>query len=182
VMAFDELEDLLLARRYDDGHRMAEAFFAGIVQAMHQIDGMCFLVFAERGLWNRFVPSLDGYIQDRLNNPIHVPAVGTIKALRLEAPPAELVRQVVEARLRPTLDELPDATDLSPIFPFTDEQVIRIARTEPTLRDMLQQFRHLFDHVVFGGDTDAKPAAPPPVGYTAPEEDEEPGQELIDLN
>ena len=30
-------------------------------------------VFAERGLWNRFVPSLDGYIQDRLNNPIHLP-------------------------------------------------------------------------------------------------------------
>src|SRR5207247_10533435 len=25
-----------------------------------------------------------------------------------------------------------------------------IATTEPTLRDMLQQFRHLFDHVVYG--------------------------------
>ena len=87
VVAFDQLEDLLLARRNDDGHRTAEAFFAGIVQAMHQISGVCFLVFAERGLWNRFVPSLDGYIQDRLNNPIHVPGHGTIKALRLEAPP-----------------------------------------------------------------------------------------------
>ena len=73
VVAFDQLEDLLLARRSDDAHRIAEAFFAGIVQAMHQIDGICFLVFAERGLWNRFVPSLDGYIQDRLNNPVHVP-------------------------------------------------------------------------------------------------------------
>src|SRR5207248_11582598 len=30
------------------------------------------------------------------------------------------------------------------------EQVMRIASTEPTLRDMLQQFRHLFDHVVYG--------------------------------
>ena len=73
VVAFDQLEDLLLARRTDDGHRIAEAFFAGIVQAMHQLDGISFLIFAERGLWNRFVPSLDGYIQDRLNNPIHVP-------------------------------------------------------------------------------------------------------------
>jgi len=45
---------------------------------MHQVDGICFLVFAERGLWNRFVPSLDGYIQDRLNNPVHVPGYGTI--------------------------------------------------------------------------------------------------------
>src|SRR5262249_8243583 len=79
VVAFDQLEDLLLARRTDDGHRVAEAFFAGIVQTMHQIDGICFLVFAERGLWNRFVPSLDGYIQDRLNNPVHVPRHGTIK-------------------------------------------------------------------------------------------------------
>jgi hypothetical protein len=150
VVAFDQLEDLLLVRRQDDGHRIAEAFFAGIVQAMHQIDGICFLVFAERGLWNRFVPSLDGYIQDRLNNPVHVPGFGTIKALRLEAPPPELVRLVVQARLRPALEELPDFADLPALFPFTDEQVERIARTEPTLRDMLQQLRHLFDHLVYG--------------------------------
>src|SRR5207249_9423591 len=150
VVAFDQLEDLLLARRADDGHRVAEAFFAGIVQTMHQIDGICFLIFAERGLWNRFVPSLDGYIQDRLNNPVHVPRYGTIKTLRLEAPPPDLVRRVVEARLRPALEELPDFADLPPIFPFTDDQVTRVARTEPTLRDMLQQFRHLFDHVVYG--------------------------------
>lgn len=160
VVAFDQLEDLLLARRSDDGHRVAEAFFAGIVQAMHQIDGICFLVFAERGLWNRFVPSLDGYIQDRLNNPVHVPQHGTIQALRLEAPSPELVRRVVEARLRPTLEELPESAERSSIFPFTDEQILRIARTEPTLRDMLQQFRHLFDHLVFGMDpTEKRPDA-----------------------
>jgi hypothetical protein len=150
VVAFDQLEDLLLARRSDDGHRVAEAFFAGIVQAMHQVDGICFLVFAERGLWNRFVPSLDGYIQDRLNNPVHVPGHGTIKALRLEAPSPELVRRVVEARLRPSLAEMLDCAELLPLFPFTDEQVTRVARTEPTLRDMLQQFRHLFDHIAYG--------------------------------
>lgn len=150
VVAFDQLEDLLLVRRNDEGHRMAEAFFAGIVQVMHQIDGICFLVFAERGLWNRFVPSLDGYIQDRLNNPIHVPGHGTIKALRLEAPAPELVRMVVEARLRPALEELPDFHELPPLFPFTEEQISRVARTEPTLRDMLQQYRHLFDHVIYG--------------------------------
>src|SRR6516162_2026734 len=97
VVAFDQLEDLLLARRSDDAHRTAEAFFAGIVQAMHQLDGIAFLVFAERGLWNRFVPSLDGYIRDRLNNPIHLPQHGTLQALRLEAPPADLVRRVVMA-------------------------------------------------------------------------------------
>ena len=150
VAAFDQLEDLLLARRGDDGHRVAEAFFAGIVQAMHQIDGICFLIFAERGLWNRFVPSLDGYIQDRLNNPIHVPQHGTIKALRLEAPSTALVRRVVEARLRPVLEELPEVADLPTFFPFTAEQIQRVAHTEPTLRDMLQQFRHLFDFLVYG--------------------------------
>jgi hypothetical protein len=160
VVAFDQLEDLLLARRNDDGHRVAEAFFAGIVQAMHQIDGICFLIFAERGLWNRFVPSLDGYIQDRLNNPVHVPGHGTIKTLRLEAPPPELVRRVVEARMRPALEELPDFGDLPPIFPFNDEQVQRIARTEPTLRDALQQFRHLFDHLVYGTKSDAETRGP----------------------
>jgi hypothetical protein len=157
VVAFDQLEDLLLARRSDDAHRIALAFFAGIVQAMHQIDGICFLIFAERGLWNRFVPSLDGYIQDRLNNPVHVPQHGTIKTLRLEAPAPDLVQRVVEARLRPALEELPDFADLAAIFPFSDEQVQRVARTEPTLRDMLQQFRHLFDHVVYG----EAPVVPP---------------------
>jgi hypothetical protein len=150
VVAFDQLEDLLLARRSDDAHRVALSFFAGIVQAMHQIDGICFLIFAERGLWNRFVPSLDGYIQDRLNNPVHVPQHGTIKTLRLEAPAPELVVRVVEARLRPALEELPDFGELPALYPFTEEQVMRVARTEPTLRDMLQQFRHLFDHVVYG--------------------------------
>src|SRR5262249_25288164 len=68
VVAFDQLEDLLLSRRSDDAHRIAESFYAGVVKAMHHIDGISFLIFAERGLWNRFVPSLDGYIQDRLNN------------------------------------------------------------------------------------------------------------------
>lgn len=148
VVAFDQLEDLLLARRNDDCHRVAEAFFAGIVQVMHQIDGLCFLIFAERGLWNRFVPSLDGYIQDRLNNPVHVPRFGTVKAIRLEAPPANLVRRVVEARMRPVLDQLPATETLSEIYPFTEEQIAQAAQTEPTLRDMLQQFRHLYDHMV----------------------------------
>jgi hypothetical protein len=154
VVAFDQLEDLLLARRTDDSHRTAESFFAGIVQSMHQLDGISFLIFAERGLWNRFVPSLDGYIQDRLNNPIHLPNHGTLKTLRLEAPPLDLVRRIVEARLRPALEKLPDFADLTPIFPFTEEQINLVARTEPTLRDMLQQFRHQFDHVVYNSQED----------------------------
>ena len=158
VVAFDQLEDLLLARRNDDAHKVAETFFAGIVQVMHQLDGVCFLVFAERGLWNRFVPSLDGYIQDRLNNPVHVPQHGTVKTIRLEAPAPELVRKVVEARLDGGLRELRDASQFDPLFPFTDEQVRRIAQTEPTLRDMLQQCRHLFDHVVYGHEAWSGPA------------------------
>jgi len=165
VVAFDQLEDLLLSRRNDDGHKIAEAFFAGIVQGMHQIDGLLFLIFAERGLWNRFVPSLDGYIQDRLNNPVHVPKFGTVKAVRLEAPAPEMVKQVVEARLRPVLDEIPDSGDLPEMFPFREEQIVRVARTEPTLRDMLQQLRHLFDHLVYGpeeaGEAPRKPMHEP---------------------
>lgn len=162
VVAFDQLEDLLLARRSDDVHKIAEAFFAGIVQVMHQVDGLCVLVFAERGLWNRFVPSLDGYIQDRLNNPVHVPQHGTVKAIRLEAPAAELVKRVVEARLRSVLSEVPEGQRLSSIYPFSLDQVGQIAATEPTLRDMLQQFRHLFDHLVYG-----PPGAEPGQGQPA---------------
>lgn len=165
VVAFDQLEDLLLARRADDGKKMAEAFFAGIVQVMHQIDGVCFLVFAERGLWNRFIPSLDGYIQDRLTNPIHVPGHGTFKALRLEAPAAEMVRKVCEARLKSVLG---DIDGLPALFPFTEEQVDQVARTEPTLRDMLQQFRHLFDAIVFGEGAAPKEKEAPRIAESAP--------------
>src|SRR5262249_12242046 len=102
-----------------------------------------------RGLWNRFVPSLDGYIQDRLNNPIHVPEHGTIKTVKLEPPSHELVRRVVEARLEPTRAELPDARELPSLFPFNEEQVHRVARAEPALRDMPHQFREMFDGLVY---------------------------------
>ena len=155
VIAFDQLEDLLLARRNDDAHKTAETFFAGIVKAMHQLDGISFLVFAERGLWNRFIPSLDGYIQDRLNNPVHVPGYGTIKCMKLDAPPFELVRKVVMARLEPALRGLPNFKSLPVFYPFTLEQIDRIARTEPTLRDMLQQFRHFFDKIVYGAESES---------------------------
>lgn len=171
VIAFDQLEDLLLARRNDDAHKTAETFFAGIVKAMHQLDGISFLIFAERGLWNRFIPSLDGYIQDRLNNPVHVPGYGTIKCMKLDAPPFELVRKVVMARLEPALRGFSNHRGLPEYYPFTQEQVDRIARTEPTLRDMLQQFRHFFDKIVYGAESEtiAEPIASSnqasPVGY-----------------
>jgi len=151
VVAFDQLEDLLLVRRTEDGHKVSESFFAGLVQVLHQVDGICFLIFAERGLWNRFVPSLDGYIQDRLNHPLHLPGYGSVAAVRLDPPTPDLVRKVVVVRLRPALEQF--GSEISPIFPFNEEQVLRIARTEPTLRDMLQQFRRLFDRLVYGQET-----------------------------
>ena len=104
---------------------------------------------------------MDGYIQDRLNNPVHVPKLGTVKAIRLEAPAESLVRRVVEARLRPVLEEIPEGNDLPDIYPFADEQITRIAKSEPTLRDMLQQFRHLFDHVVYEAEETASPVPKP---------------------
>lgn len=177
VVAFDQLEDLLLVRRTEDAHKVSESFFAGIVQLMHRIDGLCFLVFAERGLWNRFVPSLDGYIQDRLNNPIHLPKYGTIKALKLEPPAPYLVWQVVAARLKPALEELAGEMKQCPAtYPLTDEQIARVAKTEPTLRDMLQQFRHLFDSVVYGNTTVTMIEQDPPTVKDLPAPTEMPAQ------
>jgi hypothetical protein len=65
---------------------------------------------------------------------------------------------------------LPDFPDLPSNYPFNDEQVSRIAKTEPTLRDMLQQFRHLFDHLVYGeapvmqlAEPQVRPLPPDPI-------------------
>ncbi|MFO0809743.1 MAG: hypothetical protein U0746_14060 [Gemmataceae bacterium] len=100
VVAFDQLEDLLLARRSDDAHKTAEAFFAGIVQTMHQVDGVC-LIFAERGLGTASCPRSTAISRtdSTTRSTQHDQAVG------FAPPPAELVRQVVEARLRPGLDD-----------------------------------------------------------------------------
>ncbi|MFZ4646314.1 MAG: hypothetical protein ACOYNP_11225 [Gemmataceae bacterium] len=161
VIAFDQLEDLLLARRGEDSFRIAESFFAGIVQSLHQVPGLGFLLFAERGLWNRFVPSLDGYMRDRLTNPVHLPGLGTVQAIRLDPPQPILVRLVVEARLRSTHAAHACFTGLPACFPLDPEQVDRVARTESTLRDMLQQFRAMFDAAVYGEQVAvAAPEAP----------------------
>src|SRR5262249_37500531 len=68
-------------------------------------------------------------------------------------------------------DQLPDAGDLPAGYPFTPEQIERIAKTEPTLRDMLQQFRQLYDRVVFGAKEEAaeRPAAETPPALRVPE-------------
>ena len=64
------------------------------------------------------------------------------------APPAGRYGPIVRLKL----------FDISTIWPFTEEQLDRIARTEPTLRDMLQQYRHLFDHLIFGhGEGEPRP-------------------------
>lgn len=161
VIAFDQLEDLLLARRGEDSFRIAESFFAGIVQSLHQVPGLGFLLFAERGLWNRFVPSLDGYMRDRLTNPVHLPGLGTVQAIRLDPPQPALVRLVVEARLRSTHAAHACFTGLPACFPLDPEQVDRVARTESTLRDMLQQFRAMFDAAIYGEQSVTVAAEPP---------------------
>lgn len=150
VIAFDQLEDLLMARRGEDSFRVAESFFAGIVQALHQVPGLGFLLFAERGLWNRFVPSLDGYMRDRLTNPVHLPGLGTVQSIRLDPPHPTLVRRVVEARLKNIHASHPSFATLPSCFPLESAQVDRVARTESTLRDMLQQYRTMFDAAVYG--------------------------------
>src|SRR5262249_22778951 len=58
--------------------------------------------------------------------------------------------------------DVPEAAELPGLFPFSEEQVERVARTEPTLRDMLQQYRHLFDHLVYG-EAPVLPLAEPQV-------------------
>jgi hypothetical protein len=72
------------------------------------------------------------------------------------------------ARLEPALRGLPNFKSLPAFYPFTLEQIDRIARTEPTLRDMLQQFRHFFDKIVYGAESESiNEIAPSSSGQTS---------------
>jgi hypothetical protein len=83
----------------------------------------------------------------------------------------------VAARLKPALEELGNETkQCSAIYPFSDEQIARVAKTEPTLRDMLQQFRHQFDSVVYGHNPATMVEQDPPTVREVPVSGELPPQ------
>ncbi|MGL4463490.1 MAG: hypothetical protein ACRC1K_15170, partial [Planctomycetia bacterium] len=79
AVAFDQLEELLYGQTEDEIRRSSDAFFGGIVQLMSQIPGLCVLLFAEEGLWNRIVPPLPPHILDRIHEPIHLTDHGLVR-------------------------------------------------------------------------------------------------------
>jgi len=109
---------------------------------------ICFLIFAERGSVNRFVPSLDGYIQDRLNNPVHVPGHGTIKALRLEAPLPNWCGAVGRARLPLVPGGSAGSERTVGHFSVHRGAVSRVARTRADAARHAPAVPPLFDHLV----------------------------------
>ena len=158
VVAFDQLEDLLLARRTDDVHKIAEAFFAGIVQVMHQIDGLCCPDLRRA----RFVEPLRAVLGRLHSGSPEQPGPRSEARHGEGGPPRSAAgRSWCAASSKPGCGRCSTTCrtrkSCRTFIPFSDEQITRVAKSEPTLRDMLQQFRHLFDHMVLDGPSEELP-------------------------
>ncbi|MGL4463915.1 MAG: hypothetical protein ACRC1K_17310, partial [Planctomycetia bacterium] len=126
---------------------------------MSQIPGLCVLLFAEEGLWNRIVPPLPPHILDRIHEPIHLTDHGLVRNVRLRTPTMEQLVEVVNCRVRRNLAGLEGVAGLPAGFPFGAEFLSKLARRESVLRLMLQGCCNRLDEILEKGCTAAEAAA-----------------------
>jgi hypothetical protein len=170
AVGFDQLEELLYGQTDDEIRRASDAFFGGLVQLMSQVPGLCVLLFAEEGLWNRIVPPLSPHILDRIQEPIHLAAHGMIRTVRLRTPTRDELAEVVACRVGRTLGDDPRLAELPREFPFQPELLDDLARREGVLRLMLQGCCNKLDEIFSAmGDQDAEQISPT-VGRASPAE------------
>jgi hypothetical protein len=153
IFAFDALETLLGDPPVES---LCHPFFKGLADVLDSHRGIPFLLFAELGHWEQATHFLSTYAGQRFQQGVmRVPKYGSLSVLKFPQVSAKQLEEIVAARMKPLLtgfyeSEKPDA---QPTFPFTEEDLRRIARSggnEPPLRQALQALRDRYDELVNG--------------------------------
>jgi len=167
ILAFDQLEDFLRSGSMELEKERKQNFCRGLVALVNGVPGLCILLFAERGLWNEVLGSLDRYLTDRLARPFSLPGQGPRERIDL---PDRITRSdlvaLIRARVQPTLGDLEGKDPLPDIFPFAETDLDHLVE-QTSLRGCLQQLSKRYGERL-------TPAAPPvivsPVGGAGPDD------------
>jgi hypothetical protein len=154
VFAFDALESLL---GDPPEEKLCHPFFKGLADVLDSHRGIPFLLFAELGHWQQAQRFMSSYAEQRfLQGVIRVPQFGSVSTVTFPEVSAKQLADIVAARMKPLLVEFheSDLLDAPAIFPFQEDDLNRIARTEkgqtPPLRQALQRLRDRYDELVNG--------------------------------
>ncbi len=163
VYAFDNLERLFKPVGQFD-LQTAQSFFAGLAQVIDGIPGMLFMIYAETSMWEDCTrEAIDSFARDRLLQGVRLRDHGIVDLLELESPSSEQLMILVQRRMEPLLQQIPESSGLAPIFPFQREDIDRIASTPDVLRVMLQRLLGDYDRIVLGKEPQHDFTAPKPV-------------------
>jgi hypothetical protein len=154
VFAFDALESLL---GDPPEEKLCHPFFKGLADVLDSHRGIPFLLFAELGHWQQAQRFMSSYAEQRfLQGVIRVPQYGSVSTLTFPEVSPKQLGEIVAARMKPLLVEFHESEhlDAPAIFPFQEEDLSRIARTDkgqtPPLRQALQRLLDRYDELVNG--------------------------------
>jgi hypothetical protein len=159
VVAFDQLEDFLRSGSAEEQKELRDNFTLGLVALTNSVPNLCFLLFAERGLWNEVLQRLDPFSADRLYRDISIPGKPNQRAIHLpDHLNANALIALVQARTRPCLMGFDQANLLPPGFPFTEAHLATVQR-EATARNCLKQLGEIYSKVVYSKAEDGPTSA-----------------------
>ncbi|ETX05581.1 hypothetical protein [Candidatus Entotheonella palauensis] len=170
VYAFDNLERLFKPVGQFD-LQTAQSFFAGLAQMIDGIPGMLFMIYAETGMWEDCTrEAIDSFAEARLLQGVRLRDHGIVNVMELESPSPEQLTILVQRRMQPLLQHVPEGDELDLIFPFQSEDIHHIAASPDVLRTMLRRLLVRYDEIVLGTasphDFSAPEPSPPKVEKT----------------
>jgi hypothetical protein len=153
VFAFDAMETLL---GDPPDEKLCHAFFRGLADVLDSHRGIPFLLLAESGHWQKAQQSMSSYAAQRFQQGmVRAAGYGPLSVLPFPPITAAQLGDIVAARMKSLHAEFyeADASDAPAIFPFSADDLMRIARSEgnePPLRQALQALRDRYDELVNG--------------------------------
>jgi hypothetical protein len=169
ILVFDQLEDFISVTA--TGQRAAEerqrdvrdAFCKALASLVNNVPGLCILVFAEKGLWDRTMLGMEAFTQPRLLQGFHLPGRPSQREISMPDRFSQaVIEKLIERRITVALSGL-DITGLPTIFPF-EEKHLQDLSEETRIRECIRKLGDMFDKIVFNTPPPPFPPPLPPVG------------------